>query len=70
MLGWSLIDVSQAARVSVSVVRRLENSSSSTAGNEYHSAMQATFEAAGVVFLPDEGHGPGLRLGACRTEAT
>ena len=64
LLGWSQLQLAQAASLGVATVRRLE-----AAGNEIRGSaetvwkIQKALEAAGVEFIPEEGgRGPGVRL--------
>ena len=65
MLDWSLVDLARAAAVSVSTIKRIEK------GQPYPvvttsklASIQRALEEAGVLFLLDDGRGPGLKL--CR----
>ena len=60
MLGWSLVDLAKAARVSVATLKRVED------GAEHPSlgVIRDTLETEGVSFLQDDGSGPGMRLRA------
>ena len=64
LLGWSQLQLAQAASLGVATVRRLE-----AAGNEIRGSaetvwkIQKALEAGGVEFIPEEaGRGPGVRL--------
>ena len=64
LLGWSQLQLAQAASLGVATVRRLE-----AAGNEIRGSaetvwkIQKALETAGVEFIPEEaGRGPGVRL--------
>lgn len=61
MLGWSMMDLAEAAQVSVSTVKRFEDGRSAPVSGETVALMQDAFETEGVRFLPDDGNGPGLR---------
>lgn len=59
-LGWGIRDLAREAEIAVSTVSRFEageniNLSSLT-------AMKAALEAGGVMFIPENGGGPGVRL--------
>ena len=62
MLGWSLIDLSKAAGVSVSVVSRAESSKHEQVAEGTHGAIRVAMETTGVRFLEDDGDGAGVRL--------
>jgi transcriptional regulator with XRE-family HTH domain len=59
-LGWGLRELAKAAKVSGDTVNRLEK------GEELRErtllAIRETFEKAGVVFIAQDGGGPGVRL--------
>lgn len=61
MLDWSMVDLSRAARVSVSTVKRIEDGE---AGHASLSLLQDALETEGVWFQSDDGNGPGVRLRA------
>lgn len=63
MLAWSMIDLSKAAKVSVSTIRRLEDGTGRPPSDRIAGQVQDVLVAKGVCFLPDEGAGPGVRLG-------
>ena len=63
----ALLDLSQAevaalAGVSVPTVKRAEGSGKVAASSEAVAAICAALEAAGVVFVPENGGGAGVRL--------
>ena len=62
MLGWSMVDLARATRVSVSTVKRFENERSAPVSDGAVALMQDALETEGVCFLPDDGFGPGVRL--------
>ena len=62
MLGWSMMDLGRAARVSVSTVKRFEDGHLSPVSDRIVALMQDALETEGVRFLPDDGHGLGMRL--------
>jgi transcriptional regulator with XRE-family HTH domain len=63
----ALLDLSQAevaalAGVSVPTVKRAEGAGKVAASPEAFAAITAALEAAGAVFLPENGNGPGVAL--------
>ena len=64
MLGWSVIDLARAARLSVSTIKRMEDNLFQLVTEASVRMMQDALETEGVRFLPDDGNGPGLRLRA------
>ena len=62
MLGWSMVNLAKAARVSVSTVKRSEDEQSVLVSEDMVALMQDALETEGVRFLADDGHGPGMRL--------
>ncbi|MEO1192387.1 MAG: helix-turn-helix transcriptional regulator [Pseudomonadota bacterium] len=59
-LGWGVLDLARAAKVATSTVTRFEK------GEELRErtvdALQQALEAGGVVFIEENGGGPGVRL--------
>lgn len=64
MLGWSLVDLARSAGVSPSGVRRAEADGPAGLPADMVDSIRRALESRGIVFLPDEGGGPGLRLRA------
>lgn len=62
MVGLSQTDVAEAAKVSSMTVKRAEGSGKPPASADAVAAIRAALEAAGVVFLPENGNGPGVAL--------
>jgi transcriptional regulator with XRE-family HTH domain len=63
----ALLDLSQAevaalAGVSVPTVKRAEGAGKVAASAEALASIKAALEAAGAVFLPENGNGPGVAL--------
>ncbi|WP_240494012.1 transcriptional regulator [Paracoccus sp. SM22M-07] len=57
-------DAAHRAGVSVSTLKRAEGSIQPAASADAVAALRRAYEDAGVVFLDDEGQGPGVRLQA------
>ena len=59
-LGWGVGELAKRAGIGINTVSRFEN------GSEAHSGTQrlvrTAFEAAGIVFIDENGGGPGVRL--------
>ena len=62
MLDWSMLNLAEAARVSVSTVRRVESGSRWSGLGAAIDAFRDALEAEGIRFLADEGTGLGIRL--------
>ena len=64
LLGWRQEDLSKAAGIGTATVRRIESANSSaTSYVSTLSRIQASLEAAGILFIDDDGSaGIGLRL--------
>lgn len=62
LAGLSQPQVAEAAGLSAMTVKRAEGSSQPSASAEAVAAIRAVLEAAGVVFLPENGNGPGVAL--------
>ena len=62
MLGWSLIDTSKAAHVSVSVVPKMESEQPQTVSDFDRVSVRRALELAGVLFQADVGNGAGMTM--------
>jgi hypothetical protein len=63
LVRWSAEDLARASAVSVTTIRRAElteDETSMTAANDL--AVRHALEAAGIVFIDENGGGPGVRL--------
>jgi transcriptional regulator with XRE-family HTH domain len=61
LLGWTQEQLAVEARVSPSAVSRFE-AARHWPSSGIVSAVQSALEAAGVIFTPENGDGPGVRL--------
>ena len=63
LLAWSQDDLSKASGVSVPTIARLEAADGEVGGRAATGdAIRAALEAAGVIFVSENGEGPGVRL--------
>jgi predicted transcriptional regulator len=63
LLAWSQGDLARASKVSEPTIARLESVDGPLGGRAGTAeAIQATLEAAGVEFIPENGGGAGVRL--------
>ena len=62
LLGWSQSELGQRAGLSLPTVKRVETAKGARVSNEARTKLQNALEAAGVVFLPENGGGAGVRL--------
>jgi hypothetical protein len=63
LLRWSAVDLAEASKIGVATIRRVEVLDGDipvTAANEL--AIRRALEAAGVVFIDENGGGAGVRL--------
>lgn len=60
LLNWTVRDLAAAAGVHRNTVTRAETDA--TGPGHATASLQAALEAAGVVFLPENGNGPGVAL--------
>lgn len=60
LLNWTVRDLAERAGVHRNTVTRIETDA--TAPGHALSAVQAALEAAGVIFIDENGEGPGVRL--------
>ena len=61
LLGWSQTKLGDASDLSLPTVKRFETGSASVSDDAIE-AMRAALEAAGVIFVDENGEGPGVRL--------
>jgi transcriptional regulator with XRE-family HTH domain len=59
LIGWSQSDLAGAAGLSRPTIERAETK---TASDETLAAIQRALEKAGVIFVDENGEGPGVRL--------
>lgn len=63
LLGVSQTELANEARVSIATLRRMEGTEGPAAGMPNNVvAVRRALEAAGVVFIPENGGGAGVRL--------
>ena len=63
MRGWSQEDMALASRVSVPTIKRLEAAGGTLGGRETTVLnILDALEAAGIIFIDENGEGPGVRL--------
>jgi transcriptional regulator with XRE-family HTH domain len=62
LIGWSQAKVAEKAGLSIPTVKRAEGQGAVSASADAVAAIRAALEAAGVVFLPENGGGAGVRL--------
>ena len=63
LLGWSQSDLAERSGISLPTVKRLETSEGEIGGRaSTGDAIRAALEAAGVLFIAENGGGPGVRL--------
>lgn len=63
LVRWSAQELADAAGVGISTVQRMENAEGvPSASGKNLAAIQHALEAAGIIFIPSNGEGPGVRL--------
>lgn len=60
-MDWTQRQLAEAARVGLSTVKGFEGRASAPMGNNLR-AIQEALESAGIVFIPEDGGGAGVRL--------
>ena len=61
LLGWSQTDLAQAAGLSLPTIKRVELETVQVS-DEAREKMRSALESAGVIFVAENGEGPGVRL--------
>lgn len=64
LVGWEQAQLAEAATVSVNTVRNMEAAGADPVRGRLDTLgkLQAALEAAGVIFIEENGEGPGVRL--------
>ena len=62
MLDWSLAELANAARLSVSTIQRFERGPPTAVSGGVYLSILSAFETAGIRFLDDNGKGYGIQL--------
>lgn len=61
LLGWTQADLASAAKVGVVTVRQFEGGNAEPR-NATLTVLTSALEAAGVIFIEENGEGPGVRM--------
>lgn len=61
LLGWSQEELAERSQVSVTAIRNFERGATAPIRATL-AAIRAALEAAGVIFVAENGEGPGVRL--------
>jgi transcriptional regulator with XRE-family HTH domain len=62
LIGWSQAELANAAGLPLAIVELLETGSAKKVPAEAVAKMRATLESSGVVFIPEDGGGAGVRF--------
>ena len=63
ILRWEQAELAQRSQISAPTVKRLERMTGPIAANTAtEAAIRRAFDAAGVIFIDENGEGPGVRL--------
>ena len=63
LIRWEQRDLAEASKVSLPTIKRLETTPGELAAQERTvDAIRRALEDAGVIFVPENGEGPGVRL--------
>ena len=62
MLDWSIADLAEAARVSISTVQRIDGTGQIITSDRSLALVQGALETEGVRFLANDGDGHGIRV--------
>jgi transcriptional regulator with XRE-family HTH domain len=67
LLGWSQGELAEAAGLSHPTVKRFETGKGANVSADAVAKLRAALEAAGVIFVDENGEGAGVRLRKART---
>jgi predicted transcriptional regulator len=70
LLGWSQSELAERAGLSLPTVKRLEGSFGPRVSKEARRKLQLAIEAAGIVFIDENGGGLGVRFRRKRRRST
>ena len=62
LLGLSQADLAKSAGLSIPTIKRAEGEGQIKISDEARAAIQHALEKAGVIFVEENGEGPGVRL--------
>lgn len=62
LAGLTQDDIAQATKLSVQTIKRMETLGTGRSSADNVMAVQRALEAAGVIFIPENGGGAGVRL--------
>ena len=62
LLGWSQSELAKRAKLSLPTVKRVEAVTGPRVSEEARTRIQRALEAAGALFISENGGGPGVRL--------
>jgi transcriptional regulator with XRE-family HTH domain len=62
LLGWSQSELARRAGLSLPTVKRVEAGSGPRVSDSARTQLKQALESAGVVFIDENGGGPGVRL--------
>jgi hypothetical protein len=63
LVGWSQADLAKAAKLSLPTIKRMEGPiGPGRSSSDNVAAVVRALESAGVVFVDENGYGPGVRL--------
>lgn len=62
LLEWSQTQLAEAASLSLPTIKRMEKLGPGRSSADNVSSVRKALEAAGVIFIEENGQGPGVRL--------
>jgi len=62
LLGWSQTTLAEAAGLSLPTVKRFEADNGTSVSDQAMDKMRRALEANGILFVDEEGGGPGVRF--------
>lgn len=68
LLEWSQTQLAEAAGLSLPTIKRMEKLGPGRSSSDNVGSVKRALEAAGVIFIAENGEGPGVRLRKDRVE--
>ncbi|HEY8162071.1 MAG TPA: helix-turn-helix transcriptional regulator [Methylocystis sp.] len=68
LIGWSQTELGEASGLSLPTIKRFETERGANVSQDAVTKIRSALESAGVIFIDQNGEGPGVRLRKARVE--